>query len=264
MKVFISADIEGVTGVTSWGETRYGGQGYEAACRQMTLEVAAACRAAMKLGYEVVVKDGHEDALNIDMTELPKGVQLIRGWMSSPASMMGGLDESFDAVVYIGYHSPEGTDTSSLAHTGEHEWFNYIKINGELASEFLYNALLATDYKVPSVFLSGDEGMCQLAKKSHPEIITVATKKGIGNASWNIHPEEAIENIEAGVEKALKANVGLRPVEKEYHMVINFKEHQHARRASWYPGAKQTDSNTVEYTAKTIWELTVARMFLSE
>lgn len=264
MKVFISADIEGVTGVTSWCETRYGGQGYEAACRQMTLEVAAACRAAMKLGYEVVVKDGHEDALNIDLAQLPKGVQLIRGWMITPASMMGGLDESFAASVYIGYHSPEGSDASPLAHTMEHDLFNWIKINGELASEFLLNALWATAHGVASVFLSGDDGMCRLAQKSHPEIFTVATKKGIGNAVWNIHPEESIEKIEKGVEKALEAGIGLMPIEKEYNMIINFKEHQNARRASWYPGAKQTDSNTVEYKAETPWKLSVARMFMTE
>ena len=263
MKVFISADIEGVTGVTSWCETRYGGQGYESACKQMTLEVAAACRAAMKLGYEVVVKDGHEDALNIDMEQLPEGAQLIRGWMTSPASMMGGLDESFDAAIYIGYHSPEGSDTSPLAHTIEHDLFNWIKINGELASEFLLNALWATAHKVTSVFISGDAGICELAKKSHPEIYTVVTKKGIGNAAWNIHPKEAIANIEKGVEKALKAQIGLMPIEKEYNMIINFKEHQNARRSSWYPGARQIDSNTVEYIAKTPWELSVAHMFMT-
>ncbi len=263
MKIFISADIEGVTGVTSWCETRYGGQGYEAACKQMTLEVAAACRAAMRLGYKVVVKDGHGDALNIDIEMLPEGVQLIRGWMTSPASMMGGLDESFDAAVYIGYHSPEGSDTSSLAHTIEHNLFNWITINGELASEFLLNSLWATAHKVPSIFISGDEGICRLAKKSQPEIYTVVTKKGIGNASWNIHPKEAIEEIEEGVGESLEAKIGLMSIKKEYDLVINFKEHQNARRASWYPGAKQMDSNTVRYIAKTPRELSVAHMFMT-
>ena len=77
MKIFISADIEGVSGITSWEATRYGGKGYEAACRQMSLETAAACRGALSCGYEVVVKDGHEDAMNIDHTLLPKEAQLI-------------------------------------------------------------------------------------------------------------------------------------------------------------------------------------------
>ncbi|QIB69821.1 peptidase M55 [Aminipila butyrica] len=264
MKVFISADIEGVTGVTSWCETTWGGQGYEEACRQMTLEVAAACRGAMKAGCRVIVKDGHGDALNLCIEQLPKGVEVIRGWMTSPASMMGGLDETFDAAVYLGYHSPEGTDTSPLAHTSEHELFNWITINGELASEFTLNALWAAAHQVPSVFLSGDAGMCQLAEKSHPNILTVATKKGIGSATWNRHPEEVAEEIEEGVEKALQAKISPLSLTDEYHMVIHFKEHQHARRASWYPGARQTGSNTVEYKAKDPLELGVARMFMTE
>ena len=91
MKVFISADIEGVTGVTSWCETEYGGDGYEAACRQMTLEVAAACRAAVEKGWEVVVKDGHGTARNIDISMLPEEAELIRGWRCSPEGMMLSL-----------------------------------------------------------------------------------------------------------------------------------------------------------------------------
>ena len=87
-KLFISADLEGVSGVSSWEETRYGRPGYDAACRQLTREVAAACRAAQELGYTVLVKDGHEDARNIDPTGLPRGVLLHRGWQNEPAAMM--------------------------------------------------------------------------------------------------------------------------------------------------------------------------------
>ena len=100
-KIFISADIEGITGVTGWCETRYGGQGYDAACRQMSLETAAACRAALDAGYEVVVKDGHEDGLNIDANLLPKGTQLIRSWMSDPYAMMAGLDQSYAQFISV-------------------------------------------------------------------------------------------------------------------------------------------------------------------
>lgn len=263
MKIFISADIEGATGVTSWCETRYGGQGYEAACRQMSLEVKEACEAAMELGYEVVVKDGHEDALNIDMWQLPRGVQLIRGWRTSPEAMMGGLDETFDACLYIGYHSPEGTGDSSLAHTIEHELFNWMKINGKLASEFSMNALWAAYYGVPSVFLSGDKGICSQGKEACPGIVTVATKECTGNSTWNLHPEDALEQIRAGVKRALQEKAAVMPLEAEYTLQIQFKEHQNARNASWYPGAKLVDSNTVEYRAKDVKELMIGRMFMT-
>ena len=126
-KLFISADLEGVSGVSSWEETRYGGPGYDAACRQLTREVAAACRAAQELGYTVLVKDGHEDARNIDPTGLPRGVLLHRGWQNEPAAMMCGLDASYDAALYIGYHAPEGSDGSPLAHTIEHPLYAWMK-----------------------------------------------------------------------------------------------------------------------------------------
>ena len=89
-KLFISADLEGVSGVSSWEETRFGGQGYDAACRQLTREVAAACHAAQELGYTVLVKDGHEDARNIDPTGLPRGVScyLVRSNTTRPPVMV--------------------------------------------------------------------------------------------------------------------------------------------------------------------------------
>lgn len=186
MKLFISADIEGVSGVTRWSETEIGGEGYRDACERMTEEVNAACRAAVDMGCEVVVKDGHGDACNIIQEALTSGVKLIRGWMNSPAAMMGGLDESFDAAAYIGYHSPAGTDTSSLAHTIDRDKFNWMKLDGELASEFDMNALWAAHYGVPSVFVSGDKGICDLVKGRHPEIRVFATKNCIGNAAESL------------------------------------------------------------------------------
>lgn len=163
MKVYISADIEGCADVTAWCETESGQEGYESACRQMTLETAAACEAAIEMGYTPVVKDGHGNARNIDPWGLPRGTQLIRGWRTSPAGMMGGLDDTFAAAIYIGYHAPEGTDGSPLAHTIEHEWFMKLILNDQLESEFTLNALYAANFGVPSVFIAGDKAVCEHA-----------------------------------------------------------------------------------------------------
>lgn len=263
MRVFISADIEGVAGVTAWSETRSGGKGYEWACRQMTAEVRAACEAAVSAGCEVVVKDGHEDAMNIDPEALPRGVRLIRGWQTSPAAMMGGLDESFSAVLYIGYHAPEGTAGSPLAHTIEHSLFNWIRVNGVLASEFSMNALWAAGYGVPSVFLSGDGEICRSAQSFYPGIVTVAVKECVGDSACSIHPLDAQERIYDGVRAALNRKAPVVPLESSYEMEISFKEHQKARAAGWYPGARQLDSNTVSYTAATPREMILARMFMT-
>lgn len=263
-KIFISADLEGITGVTDWCETRYGGQGYAEACRQMSLETAAACRAALGAGYQVVVKDGHEDARNIDPHLLPRGVALIRGWMISPMGMLGGLDESYDGVIYIGYHARAASDASPLNHTTEDYLFHQISVNGTPASEFSFNSMLADELGVPSLFLSGDRGICEEARREYPGIHTFSVKSGIGNSTWNIHPEEAAEEIEKAVSTALMNQAALRPMQVSYKMEITFKQHQRARRASWYPGAEMEDGYTVIYTAKTPMELAIAKMFMTE
>lgn len=263
-RIFISADMEGVTGVTSWSEIRYGGQGYEAACRQMSLETAAACRAAQAAGYDVVVKDGHEDARNIDPELLPRGVELIRGWTAGPYSMMGGLDEQYEGVIYIGYHAGAGSNASPLNHTSEDYLFNRVTINGVLASEFSFNSLLADELKVPSLFLSGDKGICEEAQREYPGIMIFPTKEGIGNATWNVHPQDAAAKIEEGVAAALRKKALVRPLAPSYTMKIYFKNHQRAKSAAWYPGAELIDGYTVAFTADSPLQLAVAKMFMTE
>lgn len=262
MKVFISADLEGVCGCTEWRETRYGGQGYEEACRQMSLEVAAACRGAIALGYEVVVKDGHEDALNIDGNLLPRGVKLLRGWHNSPLAMMAGLDESFDAVMYIGYHSAGYTNTSPLKHTIEDYLYQWMKVNGEIASEFTLNSILADEMKIPSVFFSGDQGACDDAEKEYPGIVTFATKSGFGKGTVNLHPQDAIDGIEEAVKKALANLPKARELADSYEIMFNYKDFGRAAHASWYPGAELIDPFTIKYVAKKPLELAIARSFI--
>lgn len=263
MKLFLSADIEGAAGVTAWSETESGGKGYEQACRQMTLETAAACRAALDLGWDVVVKDGHGDARNIDIAALPRGVQVIRGWRCSPAAMMGGLDESFHALVCIGYHSPAGSADAPLAHTMDHGLLNWVRVNGHLASEFSMNALWAAACGVPAVFLSGDQGICAAAEAFCPGIVTATTKSGTGGSTWNLHPEDAVEKIEAGVRQALLHPAPLIPLEASYELELCFKEHTSARSASWYPGTELVDCRTVRCRTANPIEMITARMFMT-
>lgn len=262
-RIFISTDIEGVTGVTSWCETEYGGQGYDWACRQMSLETAAACKAVLRAGYQPVVKDGHGSALNIDPDLLPRGTELIRGWMVSPYGMMAGLDEIFSGVVYIGYHAKAGSNGSPLAHTVEEPNFNWIKVNGQIASEFSLNADLADQMGVPSLFISGDADICADAEKVYPGIEALPVKKCIGNATWNMTPEEAVEKIEEKVFRVCSSLPAARTLESEYTMEIYFRQHTDAKNAAWYPGAEKIDGHRVAYQAETPLELAVARMFMT-
>lgn len=264
MKIFISSDIEGVTGVTSWSETEYGGEGYEAACRRMTEETAAACRAALDMGFEVVVKDAHGSALNIDIEGLPQGTQLIRGWRCSVEGMMGGLDESFDGAIYIGYHAGAGTGGSPLAHTVERDFLS-IKVDGRIASEFTLNSIYADSLGVPSLLISGDECTCTSAAEEYPGIRSVVTKTCTGNSTYNRHPQDVREEIYTRVKEAL-AELPIKPVPRECNLLleINYAEASKAKEASAYPGAVLKSAGCVEYQASDIDDFMTAKKFLLE
>lgn len=137
MKIFISADIEGVATTTLWPETEKGSEDYRLHAQQMTMEVIAACEAASEAGAsEIVVRDAHEDGNNLDIWKLPENVTLIRGWSGHPYSMVYGIDPSFDAAIFIGYHSAASSEGNPLSHTESLNPLS-VKLNGALASEFL-------------------------------------------------------------------------------------------------------------------------------
>ncbi|MDO4549463.1 MAG: M55 family metallopeptidase, partial [Clostridia bacterium] len=130
MKVFLSADIEGTAGIAHWEETEHGKFLYDHFSRQMTREVAAACEGAIAAGAdEILIKDAHDSARNIDPDALPECARIFRGWGREPYSMMAGLDKSFDGVVFTGYHSAAGTDFNPLSHT-MNQGILAIRING--------------------------------------------------------------------------------------------------------------------------------------
>ena len=263
MKVFISVDIEGVTGVTHWDETELSNGVYAAAAKQMTREALAACEGAIEAGAdEIVIKDGHDSARNLDITVFPDCVKVIRGWTNTPESMMAGIDETFDAAMMIGYHSEAGSGRNPLSHTmncGN----NYVKINGRRSAEFDMNTYVAAYYGVPVVFVSGDEGLCEHAKELVPAIETVGVKNGVGSATFNLAPQKACSLIKEGAKAGLSRISECKLESPEsFEMEINFKECVNALRGSYYPGAEQIDERTVRFVVKDIQEMMAARMFI--
>lgn len=263
MKVYISVDFEGISGSTSWESTNLGHFEHTPLAREMTLEAVAACEGALAAGAtEIYVKDAHDSGRNLDLSLFPGEVKIISDWTCEPISMLGGLDSSFDAVLYVGYHAPAGMDGSPLSHT-MNRGNNYVKYNGRLASEFLIHAYAAADMGVPSVFLSGDKMLCEHVKSYDPEITTVAVKEGMGSATINIAPVRARELIREGAMIGLKnrKNCHLN-VPETITMEICFKDHFRAKRASFYPGVIHLDPYTVAFTTDSMDELMRARMFI--
>ena len=263
MKVYISADIEGVAGITHWDEATKTEPEYQEYREQMTREVVAACDGAFAAGAtEIIVKDAHWTARNLITSELPRGVKLIRGWSGHPFSMVQELDDSFHALIMVGYHAAAGSDSNPLAHTIT-LGVSTIKINGVLASEFLLNAYAAALVDVPVVFVSGDEGLCQEVTALNDEIETVAVSRGIGDSTISIAPQLAIERIRVEVTAALERDVSACKIQlpKQFHAEIRFRDHQKALRASFYPGVIQIDPHTVAYETNDYFELLRMKSF---
>lgn len=258
MKLFISVDIEGVTGSTSWSETEKSNGDYGFFAQQMTDEVNAVCKGALRMGFrEILVKDAHETGRNIVFNELPKEVKIVRAWSGHPFSMVQGLDESFDAAIFVGYHSPSGSNKNPLAHTMTASGINYLKINGEYASEFLLHGYAASLMGVPVVMVTGDKGLCDDIKGINEDITTVAVKEGIGNSTISIHPELAVEIIKDEAEKALKGDVKscILELPKDFEVEISYKEHASAYKSSFYPGAEQLSAHVIRYKSDNYFDV---------
>lgn len=263
MKLYISADMEGVAGITHWDEATKSEPVYQEFREQMTREVVAACEGAYAAGAtEIVVKDAHWTGRNLISFELPEGVKLIRGWSGHPFSMVQELDTSFHAALMVGYHAAGGSDTNPLAHTITSA-VTTIRINGVLASEFLINTYAAALVGVPVVFVSGDQGLCQEVKGLNDQIETVASSQGVGDSTISISPLLAVKEIRNGVQRALGRDVSACQIQLPAHfrVEIGYRDHQKAFRASFYPGVTQLDPHTVAFETDDYFELLRMKSF---
>ena len=237
LKVFISADMEGVGGVSTWSvQASSKGREFEKFRQLMTREVNAAIAGAYEAGAtEVVVADSHGDAQNIDIEALDKRVRLIRAW-PRPLGMMQGLDASFGAVVFVGYNVAE--------------------------PEAGFNAAIAGDFGVPVVFLSGDQTICEDARKLLGLIETAAVKEATGFYSASMmHPEEAQKLIREGVKRGVERRAELKPyrVARPVKLKIRFNDSVNAEVVSYLPGVERPAGNVIVFTGRDMIE--VSRFF---
>jgi D-amino peptidase len=262
MKVYVSADIEGVADVTHWDDATKGKPGYEAAAAQMTAEVAAACEAAIAAGAdEILVQDAHDSARNIDPSALPEKARLLRGWSDDPRCMAQELDSSYGALILVGHHAPSGSGGNPLSHT-----FSLgntaIRINGEPGSEYLVLQYTAAYYGVPLVFLSGDAWIAAQAKRLNPGAVTLATKEGLGNSTISIHPALSVRSVREGAAAGLANAEDARrfALPPRFEVEIRHQHHGRSFKTGFYPGMRRVDDTTLVFEADDFYE--VLRMFL--
>lgn len=257
MKIYISADIEGVSGIVNWDEATRWKPDYSIYREEMIKEVQAACEGANNSGAdEIWIMDAHGVGRNLDFSGLPLNTKLIRSFNGHPFCMMQELNDSFDAVVMIGYHSYAGSGENPLAHSLETD-LAYIKINREFASEFIINAYTASYAGVPVVFVSGDIGLCGHVKAINKNITVFGLNKGIGNSIISIHPELAYKGIKDGVSDSLKGDMQKCkiPLPEYFEVELSYINHTKAYKASFYPGMKRVSAHNLIFETGDYFEV---------
>jgi D-amino peptidase len=258
LKVFISVDMEGITGVVNADDARRGGKDYDYFRQTMTREANAAIEGALAAGAtEIIVRDSHGTALNLLPEMLNRNSRLLRDWSQGPMYMMEGIDETYDAAIFVGYHASAGTPDGVLDHTSSGDVTD-VTINGISMPETGYNALMAGYHDVPVIFVAGDKAVCDQAEALLGDIETVAVKEGIGAAALNLHPEVAREQIRAGVERALRNLDDYEPykLDAPYTLVLTLKTEQNIYRgAALYPGAERTGDWELTYRSDDVMEI---------
>jgi len=256
-KLFISADMEGTCGASTWDDVTKGKTDYQKFAERMSREVGAACEGALEGGMDfVMVRDAHDSARNIDWSFLPKQVQLMRGWGQDPLCMMTGIDESYHGAVFTGYHDAAGSGESPLAHTMS-LGISWISLNGEPLSEAQINAYTAARHQVPLLAISGDSGICGKMRLMIPALKTVEVNRGTGNLVLSIHPEKALSQIREAVKQACSEprEDYLLKLPDSFRLDVRFRDHAKAYQSGFYRGVKRLDAHTLRYEAEDWYEV---------
>jgi len=252
MNIFISADIEGMAGVVGWHQAEHDQRDYAMGRLWMTEQVNAAVEVAIQAGATgVVVKDAHDTATNILLDKLHPAAELISGW-GPLGSMVEGLDESFDAVMLLGYHPRAMTVGGTLAHTWSGNLLE-LKLNDQPIGETAWAAAFAGHFNVPVALVTGDDKLKEQADQELPPgFHCVITKTGLGHKAARLRPlKDVCEEIRETAAASLADIEGL-PILKPHlpaTMTLRFRHWEDLDACAAVPGVTRVEVSTFRFRA---------------
>lgn len=258
LKVYISADLEGVVGVVTGDQLGPGGFEYGRFRQFMTNEVNAAIDAAREMGAtEILVSDSHGNGENLLIEQLPDDIQLVRAW-PRPLMMMEGIDGTFDAAILIGYHASTNNTEGVRAHTISSANLTAVRLNDVEMMEASINAAIAGDFGVPVVMISGDDATIDEARRIIGDVEGAVVKWNYGfHSARTIMPEASYALIGDRVRAALariddfEPYVMSGPVELE----ISFKNYMPAEVMAYLPNVDRVDAHTIRFVGRDMTEI---------
>jgi D-amino peptidase len=249
LKVYMSVDMEGITGIVHADQTLSGAD-YNLARKWMADDVNAAIQGALDAGAtEIIVNDSHGDMRNILLSDLNPAATLITG-SPKPLGMMQGIDGTFDAAMLIGYHARAGTSDGVLDHTISGSTVFALKINGIEMPELSINALVAGSFNVPVILVTGDKAVCEQTKEIlGDKVVTAQVKEAVGrNAAKTLSFEKSRQLIRQQAKAAIEKRKDVKPykLNPPYRFELTYHRSSQSEYAVLIPGVKRISPRTVQ------------------
>jgi len=258
MKIYISADMEGVVGVVTQEQLTPSGFEYQRAREFMTEEVKAAIDASFEAGAtEIVVSDSHGNGQNLLIEKLPRNITLVRAF-PRPLTMMQGIDETFDGVIFLGYHASTTNPQGVRAHTMSSANLADVRLNGVSMPEAGLNAAIAGHFNVPVIMISGDDAIIKEAGALLGDIEGAVVKWAYGfHSARTLMPEAAYELIRQKVKRAIGRIKDFKPykIKAPVQLDVRFKNYRPSEVLSYLSIVERTDSHSVRFTGKDMIEV---------
>ena len=258
VKVYISVDMEGIAGVVTADQLLPSGFEYERFRGFMTAETLAAIQGARDAGAtEFVVSDSHGNQENLLIEQFPPDATIIRS-SPRPLGMMEGIDSSFAAVVFIGYHASTTNPAGVRAHTFSSASLTAVQLNGTYMMEASFNAAIAGQYGVPVVAISGDNVAVAEAQHLIGPIEGAVVKRAISfHSAATMIPQAAQALIREKVKAGVMRRAEMHPyvVKPPIKLDLTFKNYRPPELLAYLPNVLRTNSHTVEFVGRDMTEV---------
>ncbi|MFQ5627417.1 MAG: M55 family metallopeptidase [bacterium] len=258
LKIYISADMEGVVGAVTGEQLGPSGFEYQRFREFMTEEVNTAIAAAREAGAtEILVSDSHGNGQNLLIEKLPEDVQIVRSW-PRPLMMMQGIDETFDGVIFLGYHASTTNPAGVRAHTMSSANLADVRLNGVPMTEAAINAAIAGHFNVPVIMISGDDAAVKEAQDVIGPIEGAVVKWNYSfHSARTLTPAAAYKLIAEKTKAAIQRRKDFKPYKPKTPLTLDvrFKNYRPAEVLAYLSIVERTDSHTIRFVGKNMVEV---------
>lgn len=263
--IYISADMEGITGVVTGEQLGPSGFEYARFREFMTEEVNTVIEAARAAGAgRIVVSDSHGNGQNLLIDRLPDDVEVIRAW-PRPLGMMEGVDETFDAAVFVGYHTSTTNPRGVRAHTFSSANYAAVRLNGMPMPEAGVNAAIAGHFGVPVMVVTGDDAIVEETGGIVGDVEGAIVKTSLGfHSARTSTPARGRALIRDAVERAMARLDDFEPfvLDGPVTLELTFKSYTPAEIAAYLEGVERVDAHTIRYVGADMVEISRFLQFL--